>query len=730
MADIKSILYRGLNIGVNDQTSPDDTRIIRLINGVVIFSIFHAIFNQIATLLTVGYYSGIGFQFVAALLFYLTILFMNSRGLMRFSRVVYVIYLNLAIYTMLTTFDLTMRVELILLVSIALYAAMFKKKSHILIYSLFTLTLFIVGMYLQIYGYIVPLTELTETELRPTRLMFVSTAAFSMVFIAMFFKTTAESYGDEFKKLNQIKNRFFANISHEIRTPLTVINASLSQIKKHQQLDQEGITNLQAALNNVEQLEKQLNEILMLSKLEAGKVKLHRDTIDLQDFIKNTVNNLIQLAKAENIQLNFISTLSPGEKYQLDQEKLRHILSNLLSNAIKFTPPHGHIIVKCSLSKEKNLHLEVSDTGRGIAKEDLPYIFDRYFQTSNEEAPAEGGTGIGLALVKEFVELMGGKIKVASEVGIGTSFFLTFPVAMAKNTVEKRNIPVVSPRIAKVGDQQLLSRNKILVVEDNSYIRNYLTKILSEQAEVHALSNGQLAWEYLQQNQDENLLILSDLMMPVMDGISLLQKVKSEPKLQSIPFIMLTARADQDDQLRALRIGVDDYLIKPFVEEELFASIHALSSNFVERQKERKKEEEYLDELPENNQTATSASLCPSTESIISPAKTTTDQQWLCKVETLVLDLLTNPQFSVDFLAEQAGISRRQLYRKIKLLTGLTPNHYIREVRLQKAKTLLENQAYPTPQAVCKAVGFHKFSYFSNLYKDRFGKHPAGYYGF
>ena len=425
----------------------------------------------------------------------------------------------------------------------------------------------------------------------------------------------------------------------------------------------------------------------------------------------------------KKLELILEHNLTGNEQLELDHEKLNHILTNLLTNAIKFTSESGQITLRAKLKKEKGLLLQVEDNGRGIAKDDLPYIFDRYFQTNKKTAVAEGGTGIGLALTKEFVDLFNGSIQVESKEGEGSKFTVMIDKENAPfQRIEKierielsPNHITPNPSSPRLADSSYFNSNanskKIIIVEDNFELRHYLHKLIRPYNTVETFSNGKTALDYITSNTSKCGLIISDVMMPIMDGITLLEKIKSNPQLQSIPFIMLTARAGQDEKIHALRFGVDDYLTKPFLEEELLASIRNLGKFFLEREKEK------MDQLSE---------LSASSNTLVA-SKVTIDQQWLLKLEKEVELLLDHPLFTVDYLAKQMTTSRRQLYRKIKLHTGLTPNNYIREVRLQKAKVLFEQQQFKSIQEVCEAVGFQKQSYFSKLYKNRFGKSPSTY---
>ena len=363
------------------------------------------------------------------------------------------------------------------------------------------------------------------------------------------------------------------------------------------------------------------------------------------------------------------------------------------------------------------LILKVKDTGRGIPPEDLPHVFDRYFQTKRKSIPTEGGTGIGLALAKELAELMHGSLSVTSEWEKGSTFTLQLPLKISEaptpSLTEPIEInqddlaqPIVLPK------NQGSSLQKILVVEDNPDMQQLIQSILSEHYSLTIANNGAEAWELLSKD-DASLknthLILSDIMMPQMDGYELLNRIKQHSQWRQIPIIMLTARAAKDDKLRALRLGVDDYLIKPFSPEELLARMANLISNYQQRQA-------FLQATPPSIQ-------------VTFEETPSSDDLWLQELETEVKEGL-NKKLSITalYLSNKLAISERQLSRKIRSLTGLTVKQYTQEVRLQKARHLLENKTYNTIAEVSFECGFNTPGYFTTVYEKRFGKRPGEYF--
>jgi signal transduction histidine kinase/DNA-binding response OmpR family regulator len=525
-------------------------------------------------------------------------------------------------------------------------------------------------------------------------------------------KTIIEKQATELREIDGIKSRFFANISHELRTPITLIQGPIQSALNSQDLNNRNFTLLTKANQNTKKLIGLVNEILDLTKLDAHKLVLEETTVAFYTFLRSVISNFESIANVQETDLLFISEIPTSLKIEVDKNKLEKVLNNLLSNAFKFTPKNGKIIVHTQ-DLGNIIQISVKDNGRGIPAEDIPNIFNRFYQSSMN-SKAEGGLGIGLALSAEFVKLMKGKVWVESQKNAtetGSTFYLQFPKKEVVKMITTEEQLIINDETKVITAPILLSENAptefkdetILIVEDNHDLREYLSYILSPYYNIITAENGQEGLEKLPTAHCQ--LILSDVMMPIMDGFEFLEKVKAHDKWRGLPFIMLTARAETYTRLNALRIGVDDYLLKPFDEEELFVRVKNLLGNYRERKIFI--EEEALDES------------IASIEPIVSAA----DQQWLEQTEKLILKEMNNPIFSNDYLAELLSINRNVLYEKIKSLTGLTPTKYIRVIRLQKAKNLLAQGK--TIKEVSYEVGFQKPEYFSKMFKKQFGKLPS-----
>jgi signal transduction histidine kinase/CheY-like chemotaxis protein/AraC-like DNA-binding protein/sugar lactone lactonase YvrE len=536
---------------------------------------------------------------------------------------------------------------------------------------------------------------------------------------------TIRSQTVELKRLDEAKSRFFANVSHELRTPLTLILGPIGSLIKGKRLQAQDHAYATIAHQHGNHLLRLVNEILDLSKLESAKMVLHESPIMLQQFIRRVVSAFESHAELLEIRFVYEYRAPARLKIMADEDKLQKVFNNLLSNALKFTPPHAGGGVNIRVEQiDNNIRVGVHDTGRGIHPDDLPHIFERFFQTAQRNAPIEGGTGIGLALCREFANLMQGKIWVESELGAGSHFYFEFPVSEVMGTGEPAPAEIPEPDIATdlpqrplpalmQDDQQAPAR--ILLVEDNDSMRSYIKSILSGRYEVSGQENGSMALKMIDNIQPQ--LIISDIMMPVMDGFQLLDQLKSDDRWRHIPVIMLTARADIRDKLRALRIGVDDYLLKPFEEEELLIRVENLLRNY--RSRAETEDPAVSGELPDP--------ALPEHTAQLKSGATAEDLEWLAKLEKEVRDMIGDSRLNADWLTTKMYVGRSIFFKRVKTLTGLTPNEYVQTVRMTCARELLETRACRTVKEASYAVGLRDVKYFSEQFSKYFGKLPSSY---
>jgi len=509
-------------------------------------------------------------------------------------------------------------------------------------------------------------------------------------------KQVIEQQARELRSLDEVKSRFFANITHELRTPLTLIIGPAESMLKSESLPFKTRDYLQTIRRNGVRLLNLVEELLDLSRMEANKLALNEKPVWLKQFLSRTLSAFAPYSEHRGVSMKLIFNCNEDVTLLMDVQKWEKIINNLLNNAIKFTPRGGAITLTADISGDE-LCISVEDTGIGIDAEDLPYIFDRYYQARTTSQAQQGGAGIGLSLCHEYIRLFGGEISVESEAGEGSRFTLRCP---AKRVHEKAgpDLPgetVFMENASETADPEMprTDQHTLLLVEDDRDMANYIQGILSPEYNLLVADNGIKALEILEKKPVD--LILSDVMMPEMDGFQLLKTVRE--RYQDIPFIMLTARADAPDRLTALTLGVDDYLTKPFLEDELLARL----KNLISRYEVRKSAQAQTD---------------------ITGIDMKFDQQWLRELEKVVNDNLANADLSLDDLAQQLQISRRSLYNKTVTYTGLTPNHYLQEARLAMGRRLLASGTYKTIAEVCYAVGMKTPDYFSKLMKDRFGE--------
>ncbi len=542
-----------------------------------------------------------------------------------------------------------------------------------------------------------------------------------------------EQQAYELQQLDAAKTRFFANVSHELRTPITLMLGPLSSALKSKTLDNKNTTFVTLAQVHSQQLLRLVNEILDLTKLESGKMITHEEPTEIYEFIRRLVATFESYGVQRDIKLIYNFDKNVPHVVMLDKPKFEKIFNNLLSNALKFTP-NGGIIETRITQTSAHWKLSVIDNGRGIHPDDLPHVFNRFYQTNQNDAPIEGGTGIGLALCYELSQVMGGKFSVQSKLDEGATFTLELPMREVLGFDPLESYSTISGLeyepfndLEKNSPQQSFPINNqlstILIVEDNRSLLEFLSNILSDNYNVLKAENGQVALEVLKRMEDSLTslpdLIVSDIMMPIMDGFQLLVKLKADENLQSIPVIMLTARAEMQDKLKALTIGVDDYLIKPFVEDELFARIENLLRN-----KEARKKAQINGETSESDESYLEGKV----EDLVLKAISNEDKNWLDNVEVEVRNNISNDKFSIEDLSKLALMSERNFYRRLQNLTGLTPLKYIQEIKFNYARTLLEQQKMSSAKAVAAAIGIQKIQYFSKEFKERFGKSPSEYF--
>lgn len=513
------------------------------------------------------------------------------------------------------------------------------------------------------------------------------------------------------KDMDDIKSKFFANISHEFRTPLTLIQGPLQQIEETAAQKTEAVTvplrHLKTMRRNTDRLLELVNQLLDLSKLESGAMKLRVVKGDVLQLLKVLTASFESMAERKGIHYRVHFPEGTALLF-FDKDKLEKIASNLLTNAFKYTPEGGAVSAEVAV-EEGRLRLSVEDNGPGIPKKELDKIFDRFYQAEGTE---DKGSGIGLALVKELVGLYRGQISVSSEPGKGSRFKISLPVekeAFKEAELVYGEWKTEAAFINHSGEEGgeaaeesgRTNRPLLLIVEDNGDLRRFIKETVQPHYNVAEAVNGKEGLEKAVSDIPD--LIVSDVMMPGMDGFALTEKLKKDERTSHIPVILLTAKAGQAHKLEGLQRGADDYLTKPFDAKELMARLQNLLNG---RKLLRKK---FAGEIL----------LKPSEVSAAS-----TDEIFLNKVMTAVEQNMSEEEFGVEELARAVAMSRSQLHRKLAALTGRSPSEVLRTTRLLRAKELLQKKA-GTPSEVAYKVGFNSHTYFSKCFKEEFGMSPG-----
>jgi signal transduction histidine kinase/CheY-like chemotaxis protein len=507
------------------------------------------------------------------------------------------------------------------------------------------------------------------------------------------------------KELDDFKSRFFTNITHEFRTPLTVMLGMSDQLAKEEK-DEPWRHKIGLIKRSGENLLRLVNQILDLAKLESNALKINYIQGDVLAFIRYIAESLHSLANAQNLILR-VDSDQAKIVMDYDPERLLQIIHNLLSNAIKFTPSGGKVTLRAHREGQW-LQLSVSDTGAGIPPEELPHLFERFFQAKNQEHAKAGGTGIGLSLTRELVKAMGGEIRVESAVGVGSTFWVKLPVSnnsvFEEKTADLSNVLKANRRPAALSTNTEPDRHTILLIEDNPDVVEYLDVCLKDQYNLEFAYNGQAGIEKALETVPD--LIVSDVMMPFKDGFEVVAALKNDERTSHIPIVLLTAKADVQSRLTGLRKGADAYLSKPFHQEELLVT----ADNLLETR--RKLQLKYQQQI-----------LAPETTAAPAAAAEMEDV-FLQKVRAVIDAHYTEEDFGLPQLCQKIGMSRSQLFRKMKALTDIAPSDLIRTHRLNKAKALLESGTANVAEAAWE-VGFKDPSYFSKLYQEEFGKAPS-----
>ncbi|MEO9802751.1 MAG: response regulator [Reichenbachiella sp.] len=520
------------------------------------------------------------------------------------------------------------------------------------------------------------------------------------------------------EELDFAKSRFFANISHDLRSPLSLILGNYEQIKHDDEsyLTNEAKQSLDIANKNAQRLLFLTDEINELTKLEEGEIKLKLQDVPVNTYLTSLVSMFASAAEYKSINLDFESSLDDNHAISIDPNQFEKIIFNLITNALKHTHQGDSILVKAA-TQGQNLHISITDTGEGIPESSLPYLFDRYYQSPKNKYHVYEGLGIGLSLVKELVDVHGGDIQVHSKVDEGSTFTLTLPYMVLEHGSEiipEQSEYIVSKnelwselweKTYKTNPLAPLSTNgqdpknpKILLVDDHPEVREFIAKLIGQDYDVTEAENGLVALKILEKQKID--LVITDLMMPWMDGFELLEKIQENEDWKTMPVLVVSARNTTDDQLQVLTRGINNILQKPFGKEEILLRIKNLLS-----QKDRWAKNKNNTLLVNNK-----------------PLINDIEKELLEKVKKLITEQIDNPDLTVLVLADAMAASERKVYRMIKKLTELTPHEYIKEIRWHYLEKLIKSKSLKNPTEAARSIGMKNVTNFKKQFHSRFNR--------
>ncbi|MCQ2224646.1 MAG: response regulator [Paludibacteraceae bacterium] len=537
---------------------------------------------------------------------------------------------------------------------------------------------------------------------------------------ASFYRTKTKMKMEQ--EISDSKLQFFTDISHELRTPLTLINAPLENVLENGNLQEADKEQLEVVRTNTNRMLRMMNQIMDFRKIQSNKMRLRVEQTKLGDFIASCSTTFLKLADNRNIKFTILDE-TEGATFWMDRDKIDTIIFNLLSNAFKFTPDGNAVSVRTYVENGEGA-IEVADKGCGMPKEKLPTIFERYTTLQNFSLTKQSGTGIGLSLVKEIVELHKASVLVESEPNVGTTFTIklrpgvnhfdnTVDIVISDETQEKEeaNTSANSLNNVPTSNDGLAT---LLIVEDNEQLRTFLRSVLSKRFRIIEAANGKIGFETATKELPD--FILTDIMMPIMDGMEMTQKLRSSEQTSHIPIILLTAKTDMQSKIDCLKIGANDYITKPFS----MAYLEARIENIL---KEREQwQERYKSKLITKAPTQTEETTSSQEEEPLVGK----DDAFMKSIVEIIQQNMDNSEFSVEDLQDALKVGKWHLTAKVKALVGLTPMEFIRETRLTHAAELIDNSDYNMTQ-ITYMIGMSDSRYFSRCFKQKFGVTPTEY---
>lgn len=599
-------------------------------------------------------------------------------------------------------------------IALVFFSLNFRKRSHsIWIYVLYVITVIFAGL---LHPYLTVPPEMTpEVNISLFVINILWISGFAMVFVLSFISQSVKLEQIEtsrVKELDEAKTRLYTNITHEFRTPITIISGMTDLIRNEpERWLNKGTEKIDQSVNTLKNL---VDQMLDLAKLEAGAMPVNMIRADVNLYIRYVVELFRSVADDRNIKLRFIPNEAPLI-IDHDPDKLIQIMSNLISNSIKFTKENDTVEIITSLTENGNYQIRVSDNGPGIPEEKLPFIFDRFYRADEKADGTIPGSGLGLALVKEIVKLLGGKIAVKSGSVKGTEFIISLPVTYNAPLQEKQQSNGLEVNVStdktnfnddardsgiSYASDSGHEKPLLLITEDNDDVVTYLRAILEEDYVVMTADDGRegvrIAVEYVPD------IILSDIMMPLMDGIEMLSIIKDDMRTSHIPVVMLTAKADIDSRIEGIEKGADAYIAKPFKKEELLVQLRSLTES------RKRLRQRYVATISSDMSEEKDFSV---------------EDAFINRVREVMTANLGNEMYDINSLCSEVAMSRTQLYRKFRSLTGTTPNQYFLAMRLHEARKILSLPDVTVAEAAYK-TGFKNISHFSQAFSREFGTPP------
>ncbi|MEM6397610.1 MAG: ATP-binding protein [Bacteroidota bacterium] len=502
---------------------------------------------------------------------------------------------------------------------------------------------------------------------------------------------------ERLRKAQSFRKRLYDNLTHEFRTPLTVIMGVAKQLRSERPSTSQS-EKLDLLTQSSENLLQLVNEQLDVARGQSKNMRLNLSKSDLSNFLTEVTNSLQPIVKENSLEI-VLKRPPQALMVDYDRKKVWQIITNLISNAIKYSNPGSRIIVELSKLDSSLVELRVTDFGKGVPPAEVPFIFDRFYQSENVENIANS-SGIGLAYTKELVELHGGQITVQSKLGQGSTFELKIPITHSGYTI--------SDSISKVSDtngglQNEDEREKLLIIEDSHEVVSFLQLCFKEQYKIACAYDGETGIALAQETIPD--LVISDVMMPGKSGYELCEVLKLDERTSHIPIILLTAKADVEDRITGLKRGADIYMGKPFDEDELLLQV----GNLLKLKQQWQSRYESLDHIPESDN-----------------EKVDQEDAFIEKVKHVIESNLQEDQFDIQSLCQEVGMSRSQLHLKLKALTGRSTSHFIRQVRINRAKNLLQTSPMSISE-IAYTVGFSSRTYFSRVFSEELGMSPKDY---